>query len=230
MNNATLTRRIKSFVLRQGKITAGQEKAIKELMPQYGISYQSTELSVEQIFANNNPLILEIGFGHGHATWQIAQNNPHNNYLAIEVHSPGVGSLLMAIKQHALSNIRIIQHDAVEVLNHMIPSASVTGFHIYFPDPWHKKRHHKRRIIQADFINLLVDKLTANGYIHLATDWQDYAHWMLDVLNSNSLLVNNANDNKFIPRPEFRPLTRFEQRGLKLGHQVWDLMFSKKVK
>ncbi|MBY0379420.1 MAG: tRNA (guanosine(46)-N7)-methyltransferase TrmB, partial [Burkholderiales bacterium] len=157
---------------------------------------------------------------------QIANNKPDNDYLAIEVHQPGVGALLMSINEHKINNIRIIQYDAVEVLENMIQDNSITGFHIYFPDPWQKKRHHKRRIIQTELVNLLIKKLIPNGYIHLATDWEEYASWMIDVLSKNNSLVNCAtNGNPYILRPEFRPLTKFEQRGINLGHKVWDIMY-----
>lgn len=218
---------LKSFVLRQGKITLGQSRAIEELLPQYEINY-SLELSdLNSYFGRDNPKIIEIGFGMGTATWQIAQNNPSNDYLGIEVHSPGVGSLLMQIKQNDIKNLRIIQHDAVEVLKNMIYDDSISGFHIYFPDPWPKKRHHKRRIIQYEFVELLIKKLTPDGYLHLATDWQDYAIWMLDILSANKNITNCSENNTYIARPNFRPLTKFEQRGINLGHQVWDLMFKK---
>lgn len=223
----TNLRQIKSFVLRQGKITTGQQNALDNLFPAFGINYQNTPLNFLEIFGNNNPVIIEIGFGMGHATWQIAKNNPKFNYLGIEVHGPGVGSLLMLAKQNEVNNLRVIQYDAILVLKHMIADQSIQGFHIYFPDPWPKKRHHKRRIIQTPFIKLLADKLKQNGYIHLATDWEDYAYWMLDMLNSTIELKNNSADNSFMQRPSYRPLTKFEQRGLNLGHGVWDLVFSK---
>lgn len=223
----TLHRHIKSFVLRQGKITQGQQNAIVELMPKYGINYANQAIDLNQAFDSVNPKIIEIGFGMGNATWQIAKNNPQNDYLGIEVHGPGVGSLLMSIKENDVSNLRVIKHDAVEVLNHMIADNSIAGFHIYFPDPWHKKKHHKRRIISTEFVKLLVTKLSSNGYIHLATDWQEYAVWMLDILKENSNLLNQSITNDYVPRPNYRPLTKFEQRGLNLGHGVWDLVFNK---
>lgn len=221
------TRQIKSFVLRQGKITTGQQNAITELMPKYGVQFQTKPIDLNQLYNRNNPKIIEIGFGMGHATWEIAKNNPDKDYLGIEVHSPGVGSLLLHIRENNIDNIRIIQYDAIDVLNTMVPENSISGFHIYFPDPWHKKRHHKRRIIQDEFINLLCKKLVPGGYIHLATDWEDYSTWMLDILNKNTQLENPSPSGDFIKRPEFRPLTKFEQRGLNLGHKVWDLMFKK---
>lgn len=221
-------REIKSFVRRQGKITLGQQNAIDKLMPIYGINFSNQCIDLTTTFNCQNPLVIEIGFGMGAATWQIAENNPNINYLGIEVHTPGIGSLLMAINQHNLSNIRIIQYDAIHVLQHMIPNCTVYGFHIYFPDPWHKKRHHKRRIIQEETIALLCSKLQPNGYIHLATDWEDYAIWMLNLLNQEPQLKNTSSTNDFIPRPIFRPLTKFESRGIKLNHKVWDLIFKKR--
>jgi tRNA (guanine-N7-)-methyltransferase len=218
---------IKSFVLRQGKITTGQQNAINDLMPKYGIEFCDTSLDLNHIFGRNNPKIIEIGFGMGTATWQIARDNPNNDYLGIEVHNPGVGSLLMAIEQHQLSNIRIIRYDAVAVLKHMITDNTIDGFHIYFPDPWHKKRHHKRRIIQNELVLLLCNKLKQKGYIHLATDWKDYAIWMLNILNNIPTLKNTSITNDFVPRPTFRPVTKFEDRGIKLNHGVWDLIFVK---
>jgi tRNA (guanine-N7-)-methyltransferase len=218
---------IKSFVLRQGKITPGQSNSIEELMPIYGIKYSNSPIDLNAEFKRVNHKIIEIGFGMGNASWQIAKSHPENDYLGIEVHSPGVGSLLMSLKSNEVSNLRIIHHDALEVLHNMIPNGSINGFHIYFPDPWHKKRHHKRRIIQEDFINLLCQKLVPGGYIHLATDWEHYSTWMLDILNKNPQLHNESQNNTFIARPDFRPMTKFEQRGINLGHKVWDLMFKK---
>ena len=223
-------RQIKSFVLRQGKITHGQQKALDKLLSVYGITYQHHPVDLIQSFGNSNPTIIEIGFGMGHGTIQTAKANPNNNYVGIEVHAPGVGSLLMQLdKNPVVTNLKIIQHDAKEVLQYMIPDDSITGFHIYFPDPWPKKRHHKRRIIQPQFIELLINKLKVGGYIHLATDWEDYALWMLDVLNSQTTLHNQSQTNDYITRPTDRPLTKFEQRGIKLGHGVWDLIFKKTV-
>jgi tRNA (guanine-N7-)-methyltransferase len=220
-------RHIKSFVLRQGKITTGQLNAINNLLPKYGITYQNTPINLDDVFNSKKPKIIEIGFGMGAATWQIAKQNPDNDYLGIEVHGPGVGTLLMSMVEHSVDNLRIIQHDAVEVIQHMLVDNSVAGFHIYFPDPWHKKKHHKRRLIQPELVNSLVSKLKPDGYIHLATDWEHYALYMLDVLNQNALIKNQSEDNTFVTRPSYRPLTKFEQRGLNLGHGVWDLIFKK---
>jgi tRNA (guanine-N7-)-methyltransferase len=227
-NEQALHREIKSFVLRQGKVTQGQQRAIEELMPVYGLQYTGEQLDLASAFGRDNPKLVEIGFGMGHATWQIAKNNPKNDYLGVEVHLPGVGALLMQMRDNDVGNLRLIRHDAVEVLRNMLADDSISGFHIYFPDPWHKKRHHKRRIIQSEFVNLLCQKLKSGGYIHLATDWEEYAKWMLDILRSNSQLVNKSTSNDYVPRPDYRPLTKFENRGVKLGHGVWDLIFTKK--
>lgn len=236
-------RQIKSFILRQGKTTSGQKNAIDELMPVYGIDYQEQLIirldeefkssNIETAAANDSnsnashPIIIEIGFGMGHATAEIAKQNPENNYLGIEVHGPGVGSLLMLIEKYELNNIRVIRHDAVIVLQNMIADNSIDGFHIFFPDPWHKKRHHKRRIIQPEFVQLLCNKLKIGGYIHLATDWEDYAQHMLSVLSQNQELSNQSPSGDFVLRPSYRPLTKFEKRGINLGHKVWDLIFVK---
>jgi tRNA (guanine-N7-)-methyltransferase len=178
-------------------------------MPIYGIKYQPKLLELDSHFKNLKPTIIEIGFGMGAATWQIAQKDQEHNYLGIEVHGPGVGTLLMAMVENEVSNLRIIQHDAVEVLRDMITDNSIAGFHIYFPDPWPKKKHNKRRIIQTEFVNLLCKKLQTGGYLHLATDCVDYASWMLNVLNNNPMLTNQSPKNNFVERPILRPLTKF---------------------
>jgi tRNA (guanine-N7-)-methyltransferase len=214
---------IRSFVLRAGRMGSGQQKALDELGPRYVLPYAPAELNLEAAFQRHAETILEIGFGMGGATADIADAHPDKNYLGIEVHTPGVGALLKQIGERKLSNLRIIQHDAVEVLRHMIADASLDGIHIYFPDPWHKSRHHKRRLIQPGFVAMLVQKLKAGGYLHLATDWENYAEQMLEVLAAEPTLVNSA--DSYSPRPEYRPLTKFEQRGLRLGHGVWDLVF-----
>ena len=228
MENNLLHREIKSFVLRQGKITPGQQRALEELMPRYGIDYKPELIDLNQIFGRDNAKILEIGFGMGPATWQIAKTNPEQDYLGVEVHLPGVGALLMQIAEHEVSNLRLIRHDAVEVLRHMLADNSLDGVHIFFPDPWHKNRHNKRRLIQAEFVNLLCQKLKPGAYLHLATDWHDYAVWMINVLKDIPMLSNQALDGDYVARPDYRPLTKFEQRGLKLGHGVWDIIYRKK--
>ncbi|MGA8147734.1 MAG: tRNA (guanosine(46)-N7)-methyltransferase TrmB [Gallionellaceae bacterium] len=217
---------IRSFVLRQGRVSAAQQRALDHLLPRFGIPYSAHALDLAQVFGRDAPKILEIGFGMGETTAAIAQAHPQNDYLALEVHSPGVGSLLKQIGAMNLTNIRVIQHDAVEVLRDMIPDNSLDGVHIFFPDPWHKSRHNKRRLIQSPFLAQLVKKLKPGGYIHAATDWQDYAVQMLAVFSAEPLLLNTAAD--YAPRPEYRPLTKFEQRGLRLGHRVWDLVFKKR--
>lgn len=223
-------RRIRSFVLRQGRLTKGQERALETGWPNYGVEYRQAMLDLSQLFGrSDSKKILEIGFGMGDATAQIAQTLPDSDFLAVEVHTPGIGSLLKLIQERALTNIRIVQHDAVEVLQNMLPDASLDGVHIFFPDPWHKKRHHKRRLIQAEFVKLLCSKLKTGGYLHLATDWQEYAEWVLEVLRTEPQLQNTAakENNGYAEKPEYRPLTKFENRGLKLGHGVWDLVFTR---
>lgn len=218
-------RPIRSFVLRQGRISKAQSRAYQELLPKYSISYSENPPDLDQIFGRDAPKILEIGFGMGETSTAIAQANPQNDYLGIEVHTPGVGSLLKQIEAARLSNLRIIQHDAVEVLKNMIPPSVFAGVHIFFPDPWPKTRHHKRRLIQPEFISLLCERLKAGGYLHVATDWKDYAEHILTVLSGEPQLANTAQD--YAARPEYRPLTKFELRGLKLGHPVWDIVFRK---
>ena len=220
-------RRIRSFVLRQGRLTKGQERALETNWPKFGVEYSQTALDLEQLFGHkDSKKILEIGFGMGDATAKIAETLQDCDFLAVEVHTPGIGSLLKQIEELALTNIRIIQHDAVEVLQHMLVDNSLDGVHIFFPDPWHKKRHHKRRLIQTDFVKLLCTKLKSGGYLHVATDWQEYAEWVLEVLNAEPQLKNIAVD--YAQKPAYRPLTKFENRGLKLGHGVWDLVFIRK--
>jgi len=219
-------RPIRSFVLRQGRVSPGQQRACETLLPRYGIQYAAQPLDLAAAFGRDAPKILEIGFGMGDSTATIALAHPENDYLAIEVHTPGVGNLLKLIDAQQIANIRIIQHDAVEVLRDMLGDATLDGVHIFFPDPWHKARHNKRRLIQTPFIAQLVQKLKPGGYIHVATDWQDYAEQVLRVLSEEPLLENTAAD--YAPRPAYRPLTKFEQRGIKLGHGVWDLVFRRK--
>jgi tRNA (guanine-N7-)-methyltransferase len=227
-------RHIRSYVLRQGRVSPAQQRAVDTLLPRYGIPYSPQPLDLNQAFGRDAPKILEIGFGMGDSTATIAQASPENDYLALEVHTPGVGNLLKLIDAQQISNIRVIQHDAVEVLRDMIGDATLDGVHIFFPDPWHKARHNKRRLIQAPFIAQLVQKLKPacpelgrrGAYIHVATDWQDYAEQVLAVLSAEPLLKNTAEG--YAPRPDYRPLTKFEQRGLKLGHGVWDLVFRRK--
>lgn len=220
-------RRIRSFVLRQGRVTKGQERALETGLPKFGISYAVKPLDLGQVFNHqNSPKILEIGFGMGETTAKIAHTLADCDFLGVEVHMPGVGALLKLIEEEALTNIRIVQHDVVEVLQNMLTEASLDGVHIFFPDPWHKKRHHKRRLIQADFVKLLCTKLKVGGYLHVATDWQEYAEWVRDVLKAEPQLKNTAVE--YAEKPSYRPLTKFENRGLRLGHGVWDMVFTRK--
>lgn len=219
-------RPIRSFVLRQGRVSNAQRRANEILMPKYGIPFSEKRLDLDHIFGRSASRFLEIGFGMGETTAFIAKANPKNDYLAVEVHTPGVGSLLKQIEELGLTNIRIIQHDVVEVLRHALPPECLDGVHIFFPDPWPKARHHKRRLIQPEFISLLCRHLKRGGYVHAATDWEDYAEQILRVLSGEPQLINAAAD--YAPRPEYRPLTKFEQRGLRLGHGVWDVIFQKR--
>lgn len=246
-------RRIKSFVMRAGRTTGGQQKAIDELGPKFLLPYQSTPLDWKKTFADQKldkdadesvssskierPRILEIGFGMGETTAYIAGIRQSDDFVAIEVHEPGVGALLKRIGEQDLTNLRLIRHDAVEVVENMLPEASLDGVHIFFPDPWHKKRHNKRRLIQPNFVKLLASRMKLGGYMHLATDWQEYAQQMLEVLTGEPTLKNTSQipetleDGRVVPgyaqRPAYRPVTKFENRGLKLGHGVWDLVFIK---
>ncbi|MDB5875542.1 MAG: trmB [Ramlibacter sp.] len=216
-------RTIRSFVRRAGRTTTGQAKAFAELGPRYLLPYQPQPLDFKAAFGRDAPTLLEIGFGMGEATAHIAALMPENNFLCCEVHEPGVGALLKRIGENGLNNIRILPHDAVEVIEHMLPERSLAGVHIFFPDPWHKLRHNKRRLIQPPLVARLASRLRAGGYIHCATDWQPYAQQMLEVLSREPQLENTA--EAYAPRPHYRSLTKFENRGLKLGHGVWDLVF-----
>jgi tRNA (guanine-N7-)-methyltransferase len=217
---------IRSFVLRAGRIGPGQQRALDELGPRFVLPYRDESLDFATTFGRDAPTVLEIGFGMGDATAQIAAALPGTNFIGIEVHAPGVGALLKRIGEMGLTNLRLVQHDAVEVLESMIPPRSLAGVHIYFPDPWHKKRHHKRRLIQPAWVHQLVTRLAPGGYLHCATDWQPYAEQMLEVLGAEAALVNTAEG--YAPRPAWRPQTKFETRGLKLGHGVSDLLFRRR--
>jgi tRNA (guanine-N7-)-methyltransferase len=216
-------RPIRSFVLRQGRVSNAQRRAVDSLLPLFGIAYTAALFEFDAAFNRSAPRFLEIGFGMGETTAQIAAEHPQNDYLGIEVHTPGVGGLLRLIDAQGLTNIRIIQHDAAEVVTQMIPPASLSGIHVFFPDPWPKKRHHKRRLLQPDFVHRLASRLHPGGYLHVATDWEEYASQILHVLSKEGLLVNSTEG--FAPRPDYRPLTKFETRGLKLGHAVRDIVF-----
>jgi tRNA (guanine-N7-)-methyltransferase len=218
-----MTYTIRSFVLRQGRISNAQRNACERLKPKYGIPFSMEQVNLESVFGRKAPKILEIGSGMGETTATIAQTCPEFDYLAIEVHTPGIGSLLNQIEARQLANLRVIQHDAVEVIRDMLLPESLDGVHIFFPDPWPKARHHKRRLIQPAFILQLCLRLKPNAYIHIATDWEEYAQHILAVLSAEPLLGNTCPD--YAERPEYRPLTKFEQRGIKLGHVVRDLIF-----
>jgi len=216
---------IRSFVLRQGRVSNAQRRAYETLLSTYSIPYTKNLLNFKIIYGRDAPKYLEIGSGMGETTTSIASSHPQNDYLAIEVYTPGVGSLLKQIEELELTNLRIIQYDAVWVVNNMFPQEYLDGVHIFFPDPWPKLRHHKRRLIQPEFISLLSKRLKFGGYIHVATDWNNYADQILEVMSNEFSLTNTSRD--FVPRPEYRPLTKFEQRGLRLGHKVRDLVFKK---
>lgn len=220
-----IQRSIRSYVLRAGRMGSGQMRALAELAPRYVLPFQESPLDVPGVFGRSAPCIAEIGFGMGAATAAIAAARPEVDFIGIEVHEAGVGALLRLIDEQQLGNLRIVRHDAVQVLTQMLAPLSLAGVHIYFPDPWHKKRHHKRRLIQPEFVAQLVTRLASGGVLHCATDWQPYAEQMLEVLSAEPLLRNSA--EHYAPRPDYRPLTKFEARGIGLGHGVWDLVFTK---
>ncbi len=207
-------------------MTPGQQNAIEQLWDIYCLN-PNCSYDYTRVFARNAPLFVEIGFGNGDSLAKMAEANPHYNYIGIEVHKPGIGHLLQQIKRRQISNVRIYCHDAVEILETCIPDETLSGLYLFFPDPWHKRRHHKRRLVKPDFIHLLAQKLKNGGRFHAATDWQNYADQILQVLLQNPLMVNTCNGTGFSPRPDYRPLTKFEKRGIRLGHEVWDLIFEK---
>ncbi|WP_027996243.1 tRNA (guanosine(46)-N7)-methyltransferase TrmB [Simplicispira psychrophila] len=217
---------IKSFVRRTGRTTSGQAKAFEELGPRFILPYTGQRLDAPAAFGRTAPLVLEIGFGMGEATAHIARVRPEDNFLCCEVHEPGVGALLKRLGEQGQTNVRILAHDAVEVIDHMLTPTSLDGVHIFFPDPWHKKKHNKRRLIQAPLIAKLATRLKPGGYLHCATDWQPYAEQILQVLSEQPLLRNSTDSaSGYAPQPDYRPLTKFENRGLRLGHGVWDVVF-----
>jgi len=220
-------RTIRSFVRRLGRVTSGQERALETLWPVYGIEYEpeAGPLNLEKIFGRNAPVMLDIGFGRGESTLAFAKNHPDWNILGVEVHLPGVGHLLQNVQEEDITNLRVIRYDVIEVLQHLLASQAIQRVQLFFPDPWHKKRHHKRRLVQPSFIELLLPKLAPQAVLFFATDWQEYAQHMLEVFEQFPCLQNKAGANLFIPRPDDRPLTKFEKRGQRLGHDVWDLCF-----
>lgn len=218
-------RTVKTYVLRVGRMTEAQEKAYNELSPVFCIPYQEKKLNFVEIFGNTNPVVIEIGFGMGNATSIIAENNPEINYIGIEVHTPGVGKLLHEIRQKNLKNLYIIEYDALEVLKNMIPDSSISGFHIFFPDPWPKKRHHKRRLIQHPRTDLIASKLSKSGYLYFVTDWKEYAEFALEQLNNTPKIKNKYNG--FAEKQTWRPETKFEKKGLNAEREITELMFIK---
>lgn len=225
MTNDRPLRTVRSFVRRQGRLTLGQQKALDHVWPVYGVEYSPQKLDLVELFGRQAETILEIGFGNGDSLLHMARRHPEKNYIGIEVHRPGVGHLLQNIEQTETRNIRVFCHDAIDVLKHQIPDHSLDRLQLFFPDPWHKTRHQKRRIVQPDFALLIAQKLKRGGAFHLATDWQNYAEHMLRVLNACHAFKNQSADNTYVSRPEERPLTKFEQRGHRLGHGVWDLLY-----
>jgi tRNA (guanine-N7-)-methyltransferase len=219
-------RRIRSFVTRAGRVSTGQRRALDELGPRFVVPYSDGPADWDAVFGRHAPRILEIGFGMGATTAEIAVHRMDDDFIGVEVHEPGVGALLKLIGERDLSNIRIVQHDAVEVVERMIGAQTLDGVHVFFPDPWHKARHHKRRLIQPPFVALLASRMKPGAYLHCATDWQNYAEQMLEVLSAEPMLENTAPD--YAPRPAYRPVTKFESRGLRLGHGVWDLVFKRR--
>lgn len=218
-------RPIRSFVKREGKLTGGQQNAINRLWPSHGVDLSNELLDLESLFKRNAETVVEIGFGNGLSLASMAETYPETNFFGVEVHRPGVGSLLVQVGKRNLNNVRVSQDDAVQVFEQQIPDASLDRVQIFFPDPWHKKRHHKRRLIQPDFVEMLVKKLKSNGQIHAATDWENYAEHILEVLSANINLRNTA--DAYAEKPDYRPKTKYEERGLRLGHGVWDMVFEK---
>ncbi|WP_420804647.1 tRNA (guanosine(46)-N7)-methyltransferase TrmB [Tolumonas lignilytica] len=219
-------RRIRSFVRREGRLTRGQERALQELWPVMGVEYRDEMLDLNALFGREAPVVLEIGFGMGKSLVEMAAAAPERNFIGIEVHRPGVGACLSSAQDAGITNLRLFCHDAVEVLGQMIPDQSIDTLQLFFPDPWHKARHHKRRIVQPAFVQMLRPKLKIGGVFHMATDWENYAEHMLEVMNAAEGFVNTV-EGDYTPRPDSRPLTKFEQRGHRLGHGVWDLLFAR---
>jgi tRNA (guanine-N7-)-methyltransferase len=219
-------RRIRSFMRRQGRATASQKNALDTLWDKYCLNPHH-QVNFDEVFPRQAPLILEIGFGNGDSLALMAEKNPDLNYLGIEVHKPGVGRLMLLLEQKGLNNVRIYHHDAIEILEQRIADNSLSGVQLFFPDPWQKRCHHKRRIVKPSFIELLTKKLIIGGYFHAATDWEHYAKEMLEIISAHEKLFNTSKNRTFCERPDYRPLTKFEQRGIRLGHGVWDLIFKR---
>ncbi len=221
-------RRIKSYVRREGRLTASQARAMDELYPKFGIEHQTEQLDLTTVFGRSAPCFLDIGFGTGTSVVHMASMNPEHDHIGVEVHRPGVGNLLLQVEKKQFSNVRVICFDVMDVLNNMIPDESLSGAFLFFPDPWHKRKHHKRRLVQDVFIQLLRRKLKPDGFFHMATDWKHYAQHMMKEMSAAEGFENKTNNNEYSERPDYRPITKFEQRGQRLGHGVWDLIFIKK--
>ena len=219
--------KVKSYVKREGRLTKGQEKALADYWPTMGIDYVDAPLEFSDVFGRTAPVIVEIGFGMGKSLVEMAGAAPEKNFVGIEVHRPGVGACLSDAGEQGIENLRVMEHDAVEVLKNMIPDGSLARLQLFFPDPWHKKRHHKRRIVQAEFAELVRTKLAIGGCFHMATDWEHYAEHMAEVMNAAEGYTNTAQEGDYVPRPDYRPITKFETRGQKLGHGVWDLIYER---
>lgn len=220
-------RTIKSFTLRAGRLSPRQSRALNEWLPKYELPMQSTPWNLQEVFKSDNKTVVEIGFGMGQSLVEMAKNRPEINFIGIEVHRAGIGSLVADLHDHAIENVRVAAFDAVEVFKNCITPNSLHGIQVFFPDPWPKARHHKRRLIQPDFVKILANALAPSGYLHCATDWEDYAFQMLEVLKNEAILKNEAVSGDFVPKPDYRPLTKFESRGMRLGHGVWDLVFKR---
>ena len=221
--------KVKSFVKREGRLTKAQTRAIEEFWPTMGIDYQNAELNLSVLFGRTAPVVIEIGFGMGKSLVEMAAAAPEKNFIGIEVHRPGIGACLADAQEQGVPNLRVYEHDAVEVLADCIADGSLSRMQLFFPDPWHKKRHHKRRIVQPAFVEKLRSKLAIGGVFHMATDWENYAEHMLEIMAVAPGYKNLSSTNDYVPRPEQRPLTKFEQRGHRLGHGVWDLMFEREA-
>ena len=219
--------KVKSYVKREGRLTKAQARAIEEFWPTMGLTVEQGMLDFNQVFSNTNPVVLEIGFGMGKSLVEMAAAAPHLNFIGIEVHRPGVGACLADAGEANLTNLRVFEHDAVEVLAQCVADATLHRVQLFFPDPWHKKRHHKRRIVQPEFVEKLRAKIAMGGQFHMATDWEPYAEHMLEVMQASEHFENTSTSNDYVERPEYRPITKFETRGQRLGHGVWDLIFTR---
>ncbi|GGW83973.1 tRNA (guanosine(46)-N7)-methyltransferase TrmB [Alteromonas halophila] len=219
--------KVKSYVKREGRLTRAQARALEEHWPTMGIEYAERRLDLTEEFGRSAPVVLEIGFGMGKSLVEMAAAAPDKDFIGIEVHRPGVGACLAEAGELGLTNLRVMEHDAVEVFQHMLPDAALTRLQLFFPDPWHKKRHHKRRIVQPEFVQRVREKLTIGGHFHMATDWENYAEHMAEVMDNADGYTNTASEGHYVPRPDYRPVTKFETRGQKLGHGVWDLIYER---